>query len=243
MDDRHDVRELLDSALEDLRADSRVGSAFAPHLSFERDGALAVEAEVEKVAAKRLALRRIAAVPGVTIIIDRLHVTPAEQMRDRDILEHVWRAYIQEPSFLGFRICSREGDDWHLIREGQPERLGEIRIEVADSIVTLSGFVPSLASMRLAGVLAWWVPGSRDVINGIAVEPEEEDGPVRIEEAIRIALEKDRLVEASQVRVGVDGRTVHLAGLTSSLSRASAENDAWYVTGIDDVVNDIKVPE
>jgi hypothetical protein len=40
-------------------------------------------------------------------------------------------------------------------------------------------------------LLAWWVPGSRDVVNGIAVEPPEEDAPIRIEEAVRIALDKD----------------------------------------------------
>ena len=35
----------------------------------------------------------------------------------------------------------------------------------------LNGRMPGLASKRLAGVLAWWVPGARDVVNGIAVEP------------------------------------------------------------------------
>ncbi len=32
-----------------------------------------------------------------------------------------------------------------------------------------------------AGVLAWWVPGSRDVVNGIAVELPEEDSVNAIE--------------------------------------------------------------
>lgn len=86
------------------------------------------------------------------------------------------------------------------------------------------------------------VPGSRDVINGIAVEPDEEDGPIRIEKAVQIALEKDRFVNASQIRVGVRQRTVRLTGLVASESqREMAENDAWYVFGVDRVINEIEV--
>jgi osmotically-inducible protein OsmY len=90
-------------------------------------------------------------------------------------------------------------------------------------------------------VLAWWVPGSRDVVNGIAVEPQEEDAPIRVEEAVRIALEKDPFVNAEQVRVGVRNRTVHLTGALSRDAREAAESDAWYVFGVDDVINDIEI--
>ena len=37
--------------------------------------------------------------------------------------------------------------------------------------MTLNGRVPGLPSRRLAGVLAWWVPGVRDVVNGIELDP------------------------------------------------------------------------
>jgi osmotically-inducible protein OsmY len=108
--------------------------------------------------------------------------------------------------------------------------------------VILNGRVPGLASKRLAGVLAWWVPGSRDVINGIAVEPPEEDAPIRIEEAVRIALEKDPLLDASKIRIGVRQRTVRLTrGVRSEAERDAAEWDAWYVFGVDDVINEIEV--
>ena len=40
--------------------------------------------------------------------------------------------------------------------------------------------------------------GCRDVVNGIIVDPPEEDAPIQIEEAVRIALDKDPLVDASQ---------------------------------------------
>lgn len=99
-----------------------------------------------------------------------------------------------------------------------------------------------MASERLAGVLAWWVPGTRDVVNGISVEPPEEDGPIRIEEGVRLALEKDRLVDASQIRIGARNQTVHLTGLvTSEAARNAAEWDSWATFGVDDVINDIEV--
>jgi osmotically-inducible protein OsmY len=86
------------------------------------------------------------------------------------------------------------------------------------------------------------VPGVRDVINGIAVEPPEEDAPIFIEEAVRLVLEKDPLVDASQIRVGVRGRTVRLTGLVRSDDvRRAAEADAWYIFGVDDVINEIAV--
>jgi osmotically-inducible protein OsmY len=139
-------------------------------------------------------------------------------------------------------LVERRGGQWVVVAEGSDEARGEILVEVQDAVITLNGNLPSLASKRLAGVLAWWVPGSTDVINGIAVEPPEDDAPVRIEEAVRIALEADPLIDAAQVRLGVRERTVHLAGLVPShYARQLAESDAWYVFGVDDVVNDIEV--
>jgi osmotically-inducible protein OsmY len=94
----------------------------------------------------------------------------------------------------------------------------------------------------LAGVLAWWVPGSRDVINGIAVEPPEQDSDVAILEAVRLVLEKDPFVDASQIRVGVKNALVRLTGLVpSEAEREMAEFDAWYVFGVDMVDNRIEV--
>ena len=111
-----------------------------------------------------------------------------------------------------------------LVRAGLPGARGEIDIEVEHGVVTLNGSLPSLAAKRLAGVLAWWVPGVRDVVNGITVDPPEEDAPIQIEEAVRIALDKDPLFDASQIRVGVRGRTVRLTGWVPRQRRAMPPN-------------------
>jgi len=59
--------------------------------------------------------------------------------------------------------------------------------------------------------------------------------------AVRIALDKDPFVDAEQVRVGVRNRTVRLTGALPREARDAAEWDAWYVFGIDDVINDIDI--
>lgn len=234
--------DILAEVLRHLRSDPRIGPHFKPAvLAIDADGAVTIEAEVDDVAVKRRGLERIAGTPGVTGVIDRLRVRAASPMSDDGIRDHLRKAYYQEPEFRRLRIKERVMGEARLVRDALPDAAGEIEVEVGDGVVTLNGAVPGLASKRLAGLLAWWVPGSRDVINGIAVEPPEEDGPIGIEEAVRIALDKDPLVDASQIRVGVRGRTVHLTGVASEAIRDAAEWDAWYVFGVDDVVNDIAV--
>jgi osmotically-inducible protein OsmY len=82
----------------------------------------------------------------------------------------------------------------------------------------------------------------RDVINGLAVEPSEDDGPDLIEEAVRVVLERNRSLDAAQIKVGVRGRSVRLTGLVhTQAQRQAAEDDAWAVFGVNDVINEIVV--
>jgi osmotically-inducible protein OsmY len=230
-------------ALVAIRRELRVGPHFKPDvLTVDAEGTAIIEGEVENVAIKRLALERLAATPGVSGIIDRLRVKPSLPMSDDGILDHLRKAYYEESAFRQLKIKECEKGLSKLVRNALPDAHGEIEIEVDDGVVILNGSVPSLATKRLAGVLAWWVPGSRDVINGLVVEPPEDDAPIQIEEAVRIALEKDPFLDASQIRAGVRHRTVRLTGLVpSEAARDAAEWDAWYVFGVDDVINEIEI--
>jgi osmotically-inducible protein OsmY len=237
------LADLGEKALAAIRSEPRIGPHFKPAtLEIDADGTATIAAELDNVAQKRLALERLAATPGVGAVIDRLRVKPASPMSDDGILDHLRKAYYQERSFHGFTLKEREGHAVKLVREALPQALGEIETEVKHGVVILNGRVPGLASKRLAGLLAWWVPGSRDVINGIVVEPPEEDAPIRIEEAVKIALEKDPLIDASQIRVGVRKTVVRLTGrVPSAAERDAAEWDAWYVFGVDNVINEIEI--
>lgn len=226
-----------------LRREPRLGAGLElTRVAPAGDGAVIVEAEVERVEQKKIALERAAAVEGVSGIVDRIRLRPASAMSDEEIRAHIRDALLDDPSFMAVAISERLSDRIEIVRPRIDAPRGNILIEVADGVVTLTGEVPGLASKRLAGVIGWWVPGSRDVINGLAVEPPEEDGPDRIEEAVRIALEKDPFVNAGQIRVGVRLRTVRLDGFVPSEDeRRMAETDAWCVFGVDDVVNEIAV--
>ena len=225
-----------------MRSEARIGPHFKPvRLEVSEDGTATIEAEVANVAIKRLALERLAGTRGITAVIDRLRVKSTEPKSDDGILDDLRKAYYDEPSFRQLALKERENGKVKLVRGSIEEPQGEIVLEVHDGVVILNGSVPGLATKRLAGVLAWWVPGSRDVVNGIAVDPQEEDAPIQIEEAVRIALEKDPFVNAKQVRVGVCNRTVRLTGALPRAAREAAEWDAWYVFGVDDVINDIEI--
>ena len=189
------------------------------HITFEGD-AIAIEGEVRRVAHKKRALKAAMEVVGPAGIIDRLRVAPAKKMGDEEIRRHIYGGLEDEPTIDA----------------------GTIDVRVEDGIVDLEGRVHSLIHKRIAGLIAWWVPGTRDVINSLEVDPPEEDSDLEITEAVRLALEKDRLVDHSSIMVATQGWMVTLSGsVKDEVEREVAEDDAWYIWGVDDVVNLIEV--
>jgi osmotically-inducible protein OsmY len=232
---------LLEQVREALRADTRIGFDEASIVLSLADDQLVIAGEVADIAAKRRALRRAAALLGGRGIVDRLHVRPAVAMADGMIRDHVRDALIDEPALSRCRLREWVKGDLQLVRD-PPEATETIDIRVEDGVVTLDGEVMGLAQKRLAGAFAWWVPGSRDVINGLGVAPAEVDNDFEIADAVRLVLEKDPFVNADQLRVGARRAVVALDGLVPSESeRDMAERDAWYVFGVEDVVNRIEV--
>ena len=199
---------------------------------------LTLEGEVQDVAAKKLFMELAMAVPWVAGIVDRLHVTPAVRIGDGAILTAVREVLLQEPALQDNAVRVRNKGRVETIRESAAAKSGVIELSVNDGVVLLDDHVPSLAQKRLAGVLAWWVPGSRDVINGMAVEPHEEDNDEELLDAVRLVLEKDPFVNADQIRVSAKQSVITLEGLViNDMQRRMAENDAWYVFGVDKVIN------
>lgn len=207
-----------------------------------QDGVLTLEGEVEHIAAKKLSMELAAAVRGVSGIVDRLHVAPATHMGDGAILDAVRDALLQESTL---RHCTIQ-----LIRKGELETVrditenphGVIQVSVTDGVVLLDDHVTGLTQKRMAGVLAWWVPGSRDVINGMEVVPDQPDSDEELAKAIRIVLKKDPLVHEDRVRVSARQSVVTLDGdVPSAPQKEMAEFDAWYVFGVDKVVNRLEV--
>ncbi len=166
---------------------------------------------------------------------------PNSRIADGLIAELVRRALISEPAFAHCWV--------HLQLKGKRELgeaavtvTGEVAIRVVAGTVMLDGEVSCLGQKRLAGALAWWVPGSRTVVNGLRVTPPEDNSEGGITDAVRLLLKKDPFVDAKQVRVTTSDHTVTLDGMVpTELARQIAEHDAWYVYGVEEVVNRIAV--
>jgi osmotically-inducible protein OsmY len=207
------------------------------------DGIATLSGEVADIAAKRLTLERVAALPEVRGIVDRLRTKPAVAMGDGEIADHLQRQLLGESAFNDCAIGRRVRDERTAVREAPARRQSwSLELRVTDGVVTLDGEVPSLSHKRLVGAFAWWVPGSRDVVNGLGVEPPEDDNDGEILDALRLVLEKDPLVDATQVTAACSDAVITLRGLVDNdRQRDLIEFDAWYLFGVDDVVNELEV--
>ncbi len=207
-----------------------------------RDAVLTLEGEVETIAAKKLCMELAVGVPGVSGIVDRLHVAPSTRMGDGAVLDAVRDALIQEPTLRNCSICVTRKGQLEVVREVTEEPHGAIRVSVTDGVVLLDDHVTGLTQKRLAGVLAWWVPGSRDVINGMEVVPDQPDSDEELAKAVRIVLKKDPFVNADRIRATARHSVVTLEGDVPSLSQKEmAEYDAWYVFGVDKVIDQLQI--
>ena len=242
------ARLIVEAVTLAFHKEPRLGPRFKlERIAFESGGTLVLQGYVATLAEKKLALLRAAAIPGVSSLVDRVHLTPSAPASDRHIRAQLRELFAEDPNFSDIEL-REDVAAGVLATEFKPvsglheSTGGRVDIEVEDGVVTLNGKVSTLVRKRLAGAMAWWIPGVRDVVNGIVVDPPEDDGPDQIEEAVRSVLERDRAVDAAQIRAGVRVRTVRLTGLVpSEAMRAKAENDAWSVFGVDDVVNQIAV--
>ena len=221
-----------------------------PHINLHKfpiemefyDGVLTLEGDVEHIAAKKLGLELAIAIQGVAGIADRLHVVPATRMGDGAILDAVRNALLQEPTLLNCSIHVLRKGLLEPVRQVADEPRGAIRISVTDGIVLLDDHVTGLTQKRLAGVLAWWVPGSRDVINGMEVLPDQPDSDEEMAKAVRIVLKKDPFVNNDRIRATAQRSIVTLEGdVPSAPQRDMAEFDAWYVFGVDKVINRLEI--
>jgi osmotically-inducible protein OsmY len=116
-------------------------------------------------------------------------------------------------------------------------------VSVKDGVVTLDGWVISLSHKRMAGVLAWWVPGCRDVVDALEVLPPEQDNDDEVTDALTLVLEMDPTIpNPGQIRVNTRDYVVTLEGLVGTETEKNrAEQDAWCLFGVDRVINHLAV--
>jgi osmotically-inducible protein OsmY len=108
------------------------------HLHCE-DGIVTVDGDAEHIVAKKLALERAAAIPGVDSLVDRLRVVPTRPMGDGAVRDHVRDVLLQ------IRICTQ------------------------GRVVTLEGLVPHAPIREMAEFDVWSVFGIDRVVNQLQV--------------------------------------------------------------------------
>lgn len=246
MPDEHEVLEAVRTA---LNADPHLqAQPMQIVLGYQRDGAVTLDGEVASVAAKKRAVALAAQSLGLSHIVDRLRVIPSEPMDDRRICDMVAAALIEEPVLAEYRITGHaEGLSAERVYRDSDTvdaaiARGTIGIIVSEGVVTLDGEVERLDHKRLAGALAWWVPGSRDVVNALTVTPTETDSDEALQQAVRLVLERDPMIDADGITVSCRAGAVRLAGsVAAPRARDRAEADAWSVLGVNAVVNEITI--
>jgi osmotically-inducible protein OsmY len=198
---------------------------------------IVLEGTVDDIAARRLVPSIVADASGAAGLLDRLRVRQDDARDDSDLANGVQRMLEQEPVFTGFRVMQGSAG----ARESSAEALW---VKVADGVVHLAGTVGSLSHRRLAEALAWWAPGIRDVDNRILVSPAERDSDDEITDAVRLVLEKDPWLDVGHLGIRTRDRVVTLSGaLPGEEQKRMAENNAWFIAGVRDVVNRIVTAE
>ncbi|PKO72584.1 MAG: hypothetical protein CVU23_05500 [Betaproteobacteria bacterium HGW-Betaproteobacteria-17] len=214
------------------------------HLDLTDDSVLVMEGDVESIAAKKCALELAATVADVRGVIDRLHVAPSEHKGDGEILDALETALLDARDFKNCSLRVIKKSETVTVQEILDDNAsGDILASVTDGVVTLDGWVISLSHKRLAGVLAWWVPGCRDVVDALEVLPPEQDTDDEISDALSLVLEIDPLIpRPEQISVHTRNYVVTLEGLVATQAEKDrAEQDAWCLFAVDKVINQLTV--
>jgi len=144
-------------------------------------------------------------------------------------------------------LRSKLGEELAYDRVGYGNVFNAITLQVADGVVTLGGHAHNYVDKDSALALAATMPGVKDVVDEIEVDPLSSfDDRIRIEEARAIygfpSLNKYAIDPARPIRIAVQNGNVELYGIVDS----QADKDAAFiraktVPGVFDVKNYLAV--
>lgn len=227
------AKELIAAVLAALAQDVDINLHEYP-IRIRYGDTLRLEGEVANIIAKRKARRIALQWSGLSTIEDHLHLRHGERRNGKALQDAAAEALAQEPAFRDLRIDA----------DPTPPPLIEqwIGVTVDGCVVRLDGQVGSLSHRRLAEVITWWVPGTCDVHNHLRVYPAEMDNDDEITDAVRMVLEKDPLLRADNISATTQNRIVTLEGYVHSAEQCrQATYDCWYIPGVHDVHDHLKV--
>jgi osmotically-inducible protein OsmY len=232
--------EFLDPLLDALRSDGCIVRHGA-NVEVELDGdAVTLKGEARHIAAKRRAAALATKFARGRRVVDALRRDVSKRLGDRELATTVAERLSQEPVFADYSL-DIDSDGGRKVLHDAGSGAHVVRVSAQDDTVRLTGTVGTLTHKRLAEVIAWWTGACALVLNELDVVPPEEDGDDELNDAVRMTLEKDPLIDAGQLRVGTAGGIVHLEGLTLSPEQhESVLEDVWLVPGVADVVDRVE---
>jgi len=206
------------------------------------EGTVMLAGPLADIGAKRRVVSAAAGVAGVREVVDRLRVGADQPPIDGATRDAVCAWLLREVEFQNCSLHAHVKGQRETLRDAGPNAASALEVSVSNGIITLRGAVISLSHRRLAGVLAWWSRGCREVVNELAVLPPEDDNDDEIIDALRLVLEADANVHAAQIKISCHDRQVTLEGrVATDGERTRAEMDAWYLLGVGGVINRIEV--
>src|SRR5688572_4143244 len=183
-------------------------------------------------------------VPKVLELERRLGMGKPESLGDAEISQLLAGTMLEQGEFKHCTIRARRNSKPALFHQADGNSDGDIDISARDGVIMLEGYVAGHGNRRLAGVLAWWARGRRDVINALDVVPPEVGGDTdgALTDVLRLVLEIDPMVDPDRLRLNRRGGVVTLEGWVRSRDeQRRVELDAWYVDAVAGVVNRLEV--
>jgi osmotically-inducible protein OsmY len=183
------------------------------------EGIVTLSGSVDSILAKDRAVEIARSIKGVRSVVDQIDVLPVTQT-DSQIEGNVSDALLNDPAADSY----------------------EIKAQVANGVVTLTGRVDSYAEKQLSEEVAKGVKGVRDIENKIIVDYKTTRPDYEIEADIERRLQSDIRVDEELIDVKVTGGNVKLSGTVGSAEeRNQAKLDAW-VSGTKSMdTDDLKV--
>ncbi|NGP54492.1 BON domain-containing protein [Thioalkalivibrio sp. XN8] len=226
------LAELADQIIRELWQDQRVDLEHAAISFAAEDGQLRLEGEVPGLAAKRIVANISQQLAGDSTVVEDRLCLQADVASDADIARKVARYLSDEPEFRACSIAVHHDRESRIVQQHDRSDY-RLHARVDQGVIRLTGDVGSHTHRRFAEVLCWWVPGCVRVDNWLEVRPYESDSDNLLTDAIRIVLEKDPFVDATQVRAATAAGIVELRGLLpTEEAHRHVVRDVWAVPGV-----------
>jgi osmotically-inducible protein OsmY len=200
---------------------------WAPHVDAARihisvhDGVVRLQGEVATLAEKKAANRVVWHLQGVTGVRDDIAVRLAENQRhpDEELLRRARQVLL-----------------WDSLVPG-----GQIEVRVENGTITLTGMVNEAFQRVEAEERVQHLAGAIRVDNQLTIRAKQ-DVAADLHKKVRRGLERHSELDSSRIAVNVNGSLVTLSGMVPSFTqRRIAENVAWAVSGVSDVVDLMRV--